>query len=321
MALDLKFSISEDLINGEKFHFEDVTGAHDPDTNPGGYGGGGNPSESDIQVTRIIAGDWVKRDEAKEITTEGNLKQWREYERDNSNVSAILNSGSAPYARDSTESAQSPFVLVHDPSNTDLSGAITETGRDLVRKDYVPADGALEIKPEDMNINGSVFPDRVYDIEYEVYVDLGSSFAQASAGNIVEGERYIVIPDDPTDNTILLQLSNNDRFFRYQVFQAPVSESISPTNATVYEMNAKVFKYFTLKYNSRGYYSDLFAEFAKKGCEWEDRYKVEAMKLQQDYWALEFSVSPTCLPNISGSMDLINSIENRYNYLKKCLDL
>lgn len=312
MALELRFSIDEDLQNGEKLRFTDTTGDYNSNTNTGGYGGGGNPSRSDIKATRIVSGDVIRRRNAKTgIGSAEKLVLWKEYKHD----------GTFSYTRVIISiEPLNQFVLPHSDSITSVTNTVDETGRNLVRKDFVPNDSSIDFTPSDLNINEDYFPDRVYDIQYEVYVDLGSSFSDASAGQVVAGNQYIVIPDTSNTTGVLLTLNNGQNLYRYQVFTPDSTQSINPNSATVYELEAQNFSYFNTRYESYGWLLTLASKLSE-GCRLEREHKEAIKEFFLDFEGYKNLVTPTCMPDISGAQDMVDRMRQNYIWLSKCLNI
>lgn len=319
MALQPKIAIAQDGVNGEKLQFRDVTGVYDANTNPGGYGGS-NIDDSAVDATRIVVGDYVRRrDASKGISDVSNLELFDEY---------TLNSGNIANSNSGIVSKEPLFVLPTDPSALPVQNNgnfdVDETGRNLLRKDYTPDKNqpynAIEFTPNDVGIDMQVFPDRVFDIEYELYEKEADDTGGGTTVTLTSGEQYYLEPNTSSNTDWVAKIGTSQYFYRYQVFIPDTNANLDLRDVTLHKLHTSTQKYFVTTYHIDQAKLDVLSLLAKKGCFYEEKYRAEANKMLQEIEAIKNSVTPFCLPNISGTQDLIERVLNHYDWLIKCLE-
>jgi len=325
-TLGLQLTIEQDGINGDKFILRDTTGNHDASANPDGYGGP-NPTKSQIKATQVKVSSYDKRQAAGTVSSVADLQQWQEYER------GSLGSGAGLFHNTyQNVGYPNPFILPHDPSaitaQSFQNNTVTDLGRTLVRKDFLPAQQGLGITPSDANLSSSIFPDGVYDVEYEVYVVPGGAFSDTNDSLISPGDtlkagiEYMVEPNPAygsNQDNILLELDNGNRYFRYQSFVLDADTQILNLNSApaIYEKYAGIKRYFLHTYKVDGQFLDLTKYVADKCFDYEMMHELRDWYMY--YKALKNSVNAFCFPSITQSQHMFDVLDHKYNYLIKCL--
>jgi hypothetical protein len=239
MALQVTFTVAENLFNGTQLLFTDTTGDYSA-TNPGGYGTP-NPDYSDIFATRFI---------------------WDDYYWDldllSSQTAVLADYEYQALTTNNYDSKVVPANAIYIPRNNNnlsTSQYATQTGRRLINTTFLPTQGYYTFVNTQFGLASSeLFVDTVKSLQYEVY-----GGATVTSGNIVAGQQYIVVAGGNTDaNHIVYNNSGNPggTYYNGDVFTGILGQTNFSTGGTayVYKLLSVAKNYFPLTYWSELYW-------------------------------------------------------------------
>lgn len=256
--LTLEYDISVNPTDGESANFIDSSID---------YGIGGNITYSDVKDIRFYRGNYVDDQNVQLLSGSGTMEQWREYQ------SQTL----APFTYDNKiipiAGKFIPFIsgiIVQSNSIMQTTGRYSPY---ISPATYLPlvTKNVLVLTPADFGLTDTIFPDRVYYGQYEVYIDTSPT----TLTNVTNGNMYIVYGGATGTCTY-----NGSIYRPGEVFIAGDNNAVVFANGAVLKiLGALRFKYFTFTYNIQKSLADLTVR-AIADCKATDdlMYKIVVMR-------------------------------------------
>lgn len=289
MSASIDYSVSVSTIDGESVNFIDTTLDY----------GGSNIDYSDIRIIRFYRGDYTLDISPTTLNSGGIMSQWREYQ------SGVI----VPFIYDNKiVPAAGRFIPFISGVTVQSNSVMSTTGRYspyIAPATYLPTatKNTLILTPSDFGLTDTVFPDRVYYGQYEVYID------SVVTTNVVDGMTYIVYG---TGTCIYA----GSTYRVGEVFTASDNGGITlGGGAVLKELGGYKFKYFTITYNIEKSLAHLtvFA-LANPHLTTEIMYKIVVMRAKLD--GLKFndiqnhssaSLSQNTIEDITSELTVLNS--------------
>jgi hypothetical protein len=241
---NLNFSIEVDNSNGSFLFFRDTTTD---------YGINGNINYSDVKAIRMVMTNWMAQQNPLSLVAGDSLDQYRQYVK--------TNIGSSVY--DNKTLTLASYFIPFISGLSVLSGDTFETtgaySTYIDPSSYLPTSSfnVFVIPVSYFGLTETVFPNMVYGIQYEIYVDTDPD----PLTNVVDEKQYIV------HGTTGTAIWNGNTYRIGEVFIATDSGAVSFTgDATLKVLEASVNNYFAIVWDIQNRLYVYKATQTCKGC-------------------------------------------------------